>query len=317
MKTVCILGYKFYGYEKEIVEELKKKYKIIFIDYDLNLFETLISKFFKKNRVYLINKKIKKQLKIKDIYILLSISWKEIYFGNMKFLEKEYNIKKKILYLWDNIIRVPNFFEIKQFFDKVYTFDFADSKKYNLRYRATFYSKRLEELKIKDINFLKKIDIFFIGIYRKNRLEILKNLYKNKENFIYLYYSRIFYYIYRFIGKKDFKNIRDYINFSPITREKYNEIFMQSKYIIDIPEENQTGFTQRVLDAIFLEKKVITTQKNIFEESIYNPNNILIIEKYEDIEKNEDFFKKNYEKISKDKIEYYSISYWANEILED
>ena len=317
MKTVCILGYKFYGYEKEIVEELKKKYKIIFIDYDLNLFETLISKFLKKIRVYLINKKIKKQLKIKDIDILLSISGKEIYFGNMKFLEKEYNIKKKILYLWDNIIRVPNFFEIKQFFDEVYTFDFADSKKYNLRYRPTFYSKRLEELKIKDINFLKKIDIFFIGIYRKNRLEILKNLYKNKENFIYLYYSRIFYYIYKFMRKKDFKNIREYINFSPITREKYNEIFMQSKYIIDIPEENQTGFTQRVLDAIFLEKKVITTQKNISEESIYNPNNILIIEKYEDIEKNKDFFKKKYKKISKDKIEYYSISYWANEILED
>ena len=101
------------------------------------------------------------------------------------------------------------------------------------------------------------------------------------------------------MGKKDFKNIRDYINFLPITREKYNEIFMQSKYIMDIPEENQTGFTQRVLDAIFLEKKVITTQKNISEESIYNPNNILIIEKYEDIEKNKDFFKKKYKKISK------------------
>ena len=317
MKTICILGYKFYGYEKEIVEELKKKYKIIFVDYNLNLFEKFISKFLKKIRVYLINKKIKKQLKIKDIDILLSISGKEIYFGNIKFLEKEYKIKKKILYLWDNIARVPNFFEINKFFDKVYTFDFADSEKYNLRYRPTFYSKRLEEFKIKDINFIKKIDIFFIGIYRKNRLEILKNLYKNKENFIYLYYSRIFYYIYKFMRKKDFKNIREYINFSPITREKYNEIFMQSKYIIDIPEENQTGFTQRVLDAIFLEKKVITTQKNISEESIYNPNNILIIEKYEDIEKNKDFFKKKYKKISKDKIEYYSISYWANEILED
>ena len=317
MKTICILGYKFYGYEKEIVEELKKKYKIIFVDYNLNLFEKFISKFLKKIRVYLINKKIKKQLKIKDIDILLSISGKEIYFGNIKFLEKEYKIKKKILYLWDNIARVPNFFEINKFFDKVYTFDFADSEKYNLRYRPTFYSKRLEEFKIKDINFIKKIDIFFIGIYRKNRLEILKNLYKNKENFIYLYYSRIFYYIYKFMRKKDFKNIREYINFSPITREKYNEIFMQSKYIIDIPEENQTGFTQRVLDAIFLEKKVITTQKNISEESIYNPNNILIIEKYEDIVRNEDFFKKKYEKIPKDKIEYYSISYWANEILED
>ena len=35
MKTICILGYKFYGYEKEIVEELKKKYKIIFVDYSL------------------------------------------------------------------------------------------------------------------------------------------------------------------------------------------------------------------------------------------------------------------------------------------
>ena len=51
MKTICILGYKFYGYEKEIVEEFKKKYKVIFVDYNLNLFEKFISKFLKKIRV--------------------------------------------------------------------------------------------------------------------------------------------------------------------------------------------------------------------------------------------------------------------------
>ena len=44
MKKIIIIGYPFYGYEKEIQEELRKKYEVYFIDISLNIYELNISK---------------------------------------------------------------------------------------------------------------------------------------------------------------------------------------------------------------------------------------------------------------------------------
>lgn len=315
MKKIYILGSSFYGYEQEIINELKKKYDVTFINYRLNLFEFFLCKILgKKVKKIIIKQKLKQKLKQKMIDIILVIGGQEIYKENILYLKKNYEVKKYILYLWDNIDRVKNFNEIYKFFDKVYSFDYTDCEKYNLNYRPTFYSSRLKEVKYKNLE--QNIEIFFIGIYRKNRLDIVKHL-NNNKNFIYLYYSKLFFYLLKFLKNKEFLDVdKKYINFQPIKKEKYNEIFKHSKYILDIPEKNQAGLTQRILDALFLEKKIITTQKNIIKEKFYNKDNILIIEKYEDIKDHDYFFKTEYRTIDKEIIEYYSIESWARDILK-
>ena len=315
MKKIYILGSYFYGYEKEIINEIQKKYEVIFINYRLNIIEFFMCKIlFKKFQSFLINRKIRKNFKDKNIDVLLFIGGEELHKETLLYLQENYKIKKYILYLWDNIERVKTFKEIYMYFDKIYSFDNKDCKKYNLCYRPTFYSNRLEKLKNKI--FKENINIFFIGIYRKNRLKIVEKMYAN-ENFIYLYYPKLFFYLLKILRKDEFIGIdKKYINFQPIKKEKYNEIFKNSKYILDIPEKNQTGLTQRILDALFLGKKIITTQKSISEENFYNPNNILIIESYEDIKKSDYFFKTEYEKIPNEIINYYSIENWVKDILE-
>lgn len=315
MKKLCILGSHFYGYEKEMVNEFKKKYKVKFINYRLNTFEFLFSKIFGiKIKNFIINRKLKQNLEDKEIDVLLIIGGQELDSNNFIYLKKNYNIKKYILYLWDNIERVKNFENISSFCDNIYSFDKKDCKKYNLKYRPTFYSKRLEKLKNSD--FKESIDIFFVGIYRKNRLDIVKELYGEK-NYIYLYYPKIFFYLLKFLKREEFKKINSkYINFQPIKKEDYNELFKKSKYILDIPENNQSGLTQRILDSLFLNKKIITTQKSLLEEKFYNENNILLIESYEDIYKNKIFFEKEYEIISNEIVHYYSIEKWAEDILK-
>lgn len=314
MRKIYILGSYFYGYEKEIINELEKKYEVIFVNYRLNIFEFFICKIFgKKFKEFIINQKIKKKLENQLIDFLLVIGGQDLYKKNMLYIIKNNRIRRKILYLWDNIERVKNFQEIQGFFDKIHSFDYKDCEKYNLSYRPTFYSKRLEKLKNKELE--ENINIFFIGIYRKNRLDIVKKMYKD-ENFIYLYYSKLFFYLLKLLKEEEFIGIDEkYINFQPVKKEKYNEIFKRSKYILDIPEKNQTGLTQRILDALFLGKKVITTQKSISEEKFYNPNNILIIESYEDIKKSDYFFKTEYEEIPNEIINYYSIGNWVKDIL--
>lgn len=315
MKKVYILGSHFYGYEKEIINGFKKNYKVVFINYRLNTLEFFICKIFgKRFKEFIINQKIKKNLKNQLIDFLLVVGGQDLYKKNILYIIKNSIIRKKILYLWDNIERVKNFQEIQGFFDRIYSFDYKDCEKYNLNYRPTFYSKRLEKLKNEDLE--EDINIFFIGIYRKNRLNIVKKMYKD-ENFIYLYYPKLFFYLLKLLKKEEFIGIdKKYINFQPIKKEKYNEIFKRSKYILDIPEENQTGLTQRILDALLLGKKVITTQKSIVKEKFYNDNNILIIKNYEDIEKNDYFFKTKYKKITSEIINYYSIEKWIKDVLE-
>ena len=66
-----------------------------------------------------------------------------------------------------------------------------------------------------------------------------------------------------------------------------------------------------------MEKKIITTNKNIKYEKFYNENNILIISKWKDFEKIETFIETSYQKVKKEIVDYYSIEAWVNEILED
>ncbi|KDE62667.1 hypothetical protein FUSO5_09340, partial [Fusobacterium necrophorum BFTR-1] len=202
--------------------------------------------------------------------------------------------------------------EIREYFDKILSFDYSDCIKYGFRYRPAFYSSRLKKID----NFQPEINLFFIGVYREERLEFLKNLYGD-GNFIYLYYPKHFFYLLRILKKRGFENIDiKYINFKQIDKQKYNQLFINSKYIIDIPDKNQSGFTQRILDAIYLEKKIITTQLNVKNEKFYNENNILVIDSKKEIDLRSSFFKTEYQKISKEIINYYSIETWTKEILE-
>lgn len=318
-RNVCILGNKFYGYESEIINEINKNYNIKFIDYSLNTFQIIITKILgKKFRELLINIKIKKQMKNEEgkYDVLLIIGGQRLYKKNLEYLTKNFIFKKKILYLWDNIERINNFNEIKDIFNEIFSFDIEDCKKYSLRYRPTFYSKRIEKLKAENRKVEKNINLFFVGIYRKERYEFLKKI-KNEKNYIYLYFPGIFFCLFKMIRKKEFREVsfKD-IRFKVIKKEEYNSLFIRAKYILDIPEKNQTGLTQRILEALILEKKIITTQKNIINEKFYNNKNILIVSSEEELKENKKFFKEKYSPINEKIIKFYSIEQWVKDILE-
>ncbi|WP_035937448.1 hypothetical protein, partial [Fusobacterium necrophorum] len=106
MKKICILGYKFYEYEKEIIDSFSKKYNVIFIDYSINFFEFFLCKVFGKYlKNYILNKKISKKIET-DVDILFCMSGKELSKENMIYIFKIIPKSKKILYLWDDCKRV-------------------------------------------------------------------------------------------------------------------------------------------------------------------------------------------------------------------
>ena len=57
-----------------------------------------------------------------------------------------------------------------------------------------------------------------------------------------------------------------------------HEYYKQTKVIVDLVRQNQTGVSFRIFEAMAFEKKVITSNKNIVEYDFYNPANIMLID---------------------------------------
>lgn len=322
--NILILGHNFFGYEKEYLEEIKKRYNAIYINLQITFIERIylfvIKKLFGEQKREVLtasfyNKKIKKELKNINIGIdiLFVINLLDLKKENFSFIESNYKIKEKWLYLWDDISRVKKFEEFKQNFNKIYSFDKKDSLDNNLIYRPTFYSKRLESLKKNKVIY----QTSFVGIYSIERNKILNNIIKKvfKNNFIYLYLD-FFKYIKDYFFSPNYK-LKD-IKFIKVSKENYNFIMSQSEIIIDLiqSEFNQTGVTQRTLDALYLGKKIITNNKYVKNYEFYNSNNILIIDENTTKEEIIEFKNKEYVNLDKNIISYYSVEQWVKDIFK-
>lgn len=316
--NIVFLSYNFYGYEKEILNELKKISNVKYINLNISIFEKIFliiaEKFIDSEKRELIlsniiNIKIKKKMlkfnKNIDCLFVLGINF--LNEKNFSFLEKNYFIKEKKIYLWDTLNQVKHIKDYKKWFNKIYSFDKKESIENNFIYRPNFYSKRIEK-KEKII-----YDIFFIGAYSPERLYFLQKITKNFEcNFIHLYLN-FGVYLRRYFFNPEYKlsNFR----FFNISKKKYNLIMSYSNIVIDLLQFKQSGVTQRTLDALYLNKKIITNNSYIKNYDFYNPNNILIINSKTSDEEIKNFKKKKYVKISKKILAYYSIENWIKDVL--
>lgn len=307
---ILLISSKFYGYEQEIISELKKNNEVYFFGVDFNFFQKIYYKILNKKFISNYVKNSLEKLLNKEFDLIICIYNSKI---NKEFIinvKKKINFQKIYLYIWDDLNRVKNFQKIRNLFDEIYSFDKEDCKRENLKYRPTFYSERLKRL---EKNPFIKYKYFFIGEYRRDRYQMLEKIMSkktNNNNYFYFYCSFPMFikkYFYDFLKNKN-------IYMKKINRDKYNEIFLQSEIIIDIPEKKQKGLTQRILDGIFLEKKIITTNEDIRFEKFYNSNNILIVKNFDEIDEN--FLVTPYVKIERKLIEYYSINNWVKDILE-
>jgi hypothetical protein len=211
------------------------------------------------------------------------------------------NLKKQnpnircVLYLWDNIkgYKWENFFK---YFDKVLSFDPVEANDFKLNYLPNFFPPQTDE-PIEPV-----FDVCSIGSLQIHRLKIFEKEVKKfkelkKPYFIYLYlpplqtklvYNPIMF-AFTFFFKKRFKGYRSIYNL--FYRKEHHDlvkhislplnesirVMSQSRCIIDLPYPAQTGSTQRVINALGLGKKVITTNQSVLKDSFYRPDYIKLI----------------------------------------
>ena len=98
----------------------------------------------------------------------------------------------------------------------------------------------------------------------------------------------------------------------------YNEVIKELKdvdCILDIVQKNQTGLSFRPLEALFLNKKLITNCSSIKREAFYDKNNVYIIGDETESRTYKEFLDAPYSQISEEIKDLYNIKEWIKQFV--
>lgn len=285
VKTILFNDYKYKNKSEKILNFISKSI------FNINLKKKWASKFY-------VN-----QIKPTDQFDYVLIISPDYLLNN----ELEYitsKAKKSIVYYWDSFKLIGRYERTLPFFDVKFSFEPKDVEKYNMQLLTNFYFDTQSSNK-------NRIDAYYIGNFDKRISTIEKItslLIKNGLK------PEIFIKVKSNTKTENYsKNIKFITEFIPF--EENQKRMKESKIILDIHKEIQNGLTFRVFEAIGLNKKLITTNKDIINYDFYNPNNIFVWnENLTEIPK--DFLEKEYEKLPDAIYNKYSLENWVKTILK-
>ena len=171
--------------------------------------------------------------------------------------------QRVIVWYWNPAFRCVNPEKINGLGCELWSFDAEDCRKYGMNFNTTYYFK---DLKLPS-SLEKEYDVFFCGI-NKGRKEYLNEiqaiLSKNGlTSLLYLVDEELP------VSKR-----LPYLSY-----EEYLNKLSAANAILDVLQDGQAGMTLRVMEALYFNKKLITTQVSIVNEDFYNADNIFIIGK--------------------------------------
>jgi hypothetical protein len=187
-----------------------------------------------------------------------------------------------LFYTWDSFTNHTHPIKILKYFDKCFTFDSNDAKKYNLNLRPLFFMEEYD--KINDYKTaLYKYDLLFIGTAHSDRYLISRKVMEwctsqHLKTFEYYFiHSKLVYY-YKRLFDPTFQYI-DYkkLSFKSLKVEEIVSLYKDSVAILDVNHPGQNGLTMRTFEALGAGKKIITTNSEIKKYPFYNKNNVFII----------------------------------------
>lgn len=195
-----------------------------------------------------------------------------------------------------------------------YSFDKKDCETWGISYRhycyTYFQGNRQQLLQEQEAHAISQ-DFFFIGVDR-GRLAVLVELQHKLEN---LGCSTNFV----IVGNNHQHYFGDAARHITQRRLSYAEIVQniyESRCIVDIPQPRQTGITLRPMEAIFYEKKLLTSNADIMSYDFYAPENIFVLGE-RSLEELPGFLAAPYKKIPEEIIQRYTPEDWLNTFLEE
>ena len=329
-QKICLISFDNWHYDSFIVEALRKKnidaYHIKLGAYKhANLMFRIINTF---NKIILRKnpKHIKKQEYILDqlkhhgkhdkILVINPNVIDLAYHKKIKEYNKEYNT-----YLYDSLDRCSVEELIKaNIFDTIYSFDSEDCLKNNFLQMTNYiYFEKPKD------TIVPKYDVLTVTSFDKRFPIFNKIAYQLKEHnlsYKFIFVSRnIRYKIFKYnlnkiIKLKMVELIEKSIKFQSkkIPLKKFLKLYSETKIIIDLVQDNQSGLSFRFFEAMGFQKKIITNNSNVKNYNFYNPNNILVIKDKLDFRTS--LFETDYIPVSDEIYNQYTIESWINVVFK-
>ena len=189
----------------------------------------------------------------------------------------------------------------------IWSYDKEQCDKYKVKQNLSFFCKsmypldEMEQIEIKN-------DICYVG-KDKGRFDKIKKLIKNNgwEKQKWNLYITADHFWQRFKNKNYKKNI-SYLD--------VQKIQAASKSILEIVPSQSVNITMRAIDAMVLNRKLVTDSKNAVNMDYYNKNNVFVIG-VDEPDSMEDFLNLPYVPVDKSIVEKYELKNWTDRIIND
>lgn len=213
------------------------------------------------------------------------------------------------LFMWNKIDRVHHNHLLYSDKNGIYSTDPGDCREYGLHYNHIFYLPQLHRPYLPS----DRDSLFFLGA-DKGRGEFLLKWKKLFEKCGLPCDIRIL----GEASKQASASLRSLYTPKPLDYRQYLQRCEECTVLLDIPQAGQRALTLRVLEAVFLSKKLITSNAELRNYEFYNENNILILpQNPEELspETVKDFLKREFLPYPAEVLERYGISDWLNRFL--
>lgn len=313
---ICLISFDFWGFDRHIIRQLENqninashinllnfKYRHPSLLHRIgNLFDKLI---FKKNI-----KKIKRQeyvleelnkLGPQDIILIIRPDLLDRKTHEV-ILQKT---KKYIAYLYDSTERFPVEHLLEGLFDKIFSFDGNDVKKYGFEHISNYIYLPKQEIKPQQ-SFKHKV---FIVIAADERLAVLNKVAGELDNLKISYKFIV-------VNSRQPQGLNPKIEYrkKAIWHDELMTYLNDSEIFLDLVRDGHNGLSFRVFEAMAYQKKLITTNASIKNYDFYNPNNIMVIDAGNPVI-NPNFFNSPYQPLPDSVYNKYTIENWVNRVF--
>lgn len=320
-KKILVIAPLFFGYEMEICKEIQRRGAEVNYLADRPFsqpWQTALTRIAPMLIQPWVNRLYRKQLTK-----FTAANYDVILVVNGQTLSKQVLIELKlafpkaqfILYMWDSLDNRPGMVRKMVYYDKIFSFDPEDARKYRVSLRPLFFIQGFERPLAHAFDY----QLSFIGTVHSDRYQVIcklrKQLASNIKTYWYLYLQApSVYWVYRTLKPAMRHARKEEFIFAPLNKKRVQEVFAGSQVVLDIEHPHQRGLTMRTFETMGANKKLITTNTSIRQYDFFKEGNICVIDR-NNPEVPLDFWTQSYQPILPALYYKYSLAGWLDEVL--